>query len=100
MAGIVATDGSGPTRRSRDVPADGKYRNLGNYIKKLDELEAGDEKVRATLRQIKDLHRNTLVHPEDVLTMDEAINLLGIIRSAVAAMLKAIPAPSLVLTPD
>ena len=23
---------------------------LGNYIKKLDELEAGDEKVRATLR--------------------------------------------------
>ena len=100
IAGIVATDGSGPTRRSRDVPADGKYRNLGNYIKKLDELEAGDEKVRATLRQIKDLHRNTLVHPEDVLTMDEAINLLGIIRSAVAAMLKAIPAPSLVLTPD
>ena len=32
--------------------------------------------------------------------MDEAINLLGIIRSAVAAMLKAIPAPPLVLTPD
>ena len=91
MAGIVATDGSGPTRRSRDVPADGKYRNSWKLHKKLDELEAGDEKVRATLR---------LVHPEDVLTMDEAINLLGIIRSAVAAMLKAIPAPPLVLTPD
>lgn len=75
-------------------------RNLGNYIKKLEELGAGDPKVIATLRQIKDLHRNTLVHPEDVLTTDEAINLLGIIRSAVSAMLKAIPPPPLILTPE
>lgn len=77
-----------------------KNRNLGNYIKKLDELKAGDEKVRATLRQIKDLHRNTLVHPEDVLTTDEAINLLGIIRSAVSAMLKSIPAPLLLTSEE
>lgn len=77
-----------------------KNRNLGSYIKKLEELNAGDAKVRATLRQIKDLHRNTLVHPEDVLTIDEAIDLLGIIRSAISAMLRAIPPPPLVLTSE
>ncbi|MGL4395614.1 MAG: hypothetical protein ACRCS9_03650 [Hyphomicrobium sp.] len=77
-----------------------KNRNLGRYIKRLDEMQAGDAKVRATLRQIKDLHRNSLVHPEDVLTADEAIDLLGIIRSAVSAMLKAIPPPPLVLTSE
>lgn len=77
-----------------------RNRNLGSYLAKLDDMKAGDEKVRATLRQIKDLHRNTLVHPEDVLTVDEAIDLWGIIRSAVSAMLKAIPAAPLVLTSD
>lgn len=77
-----------------------RNRNLGNYIKKLDELGAGEEKVRATLRQIKDLHRNTLIHPEDVLTTEEAIDLLGIIRSAISAMLKSIPAPPLQLTSE
>lgn len=68
-----------------------KNRNLGSYIKKMEDMKVGDGKIIATLRQIKDLHRNTLFHPEDVLTVDEAINLLGIIRSVMAAMLKKMP---------
>lgn len=68
-----------------------KNRNLGAYLKALDDVTAGPAKIRATLRQIKDLHRNTLVHPEDVLSVDEAIDLLGIIRSAVSAMLREMP---------
>ena len=69
-------------------------RNLGALTKKLEDLGLGDAKILATLNQIRVLHRNTLMHPEDVLTVDQAINLLGIIRSAISAMLEKIPTPS------
>jgi hypothetical protein len=49
-------------------------------LKKIQEHNAGDPKVVAALIQIKDLHRNPLIHPEDTLTVEQALNLLGIVR--------------------
>lgn len=66
--------------------------NIGDYLRELDKLPAGEEKTRATLRQIKDLHRNELMHPEVSLSLDEALALLGIAQSAIIAMLREIPA--------
>lgn len=70
-----------------------RQRNLGVYLKKMDNDDIGNAKVRACLRQIKDLHRNPLAHPEETLTLDEAVGLFGIAQSAINAMLKEIPLP-------
>jgi hypothetical protein len=51
----------------------------------------GNAKVLAALQQIKDPHRNPLAHPEETLTLEEAVGLFGIVQSAVNAMLKEIP---------
>lgn len=66
-------------------------RTLGAYIRDMEETKGGDPKILSTLRQIKDLRRNTLLHPEDTLTIDEAIRLLGIVASAIGAMLDELP---------
>jgi hypothetical protein len=69
-------------------------RNIGDYLAKLKEFGKGDEKTLSALKDLKDLHRNPLIHPEDSLdNIDEAIALLGSIQAAVVSMLKAIPAP-------
>ncbi len=82
-------------RRYWDVVMEGQplptNRNLGNYIREMEQAQKGDPKVLASLRQIKDHHRNELVHPEERLDLDEAIALVGITQSAVVAMLKEIP---------
>jgi hypothetical protein len=67
-----------------------KVRNLGVYINAL--AKDGDPKLLSSLTQVKDLHRNPLIHPETVLTTEEAINILGLVRSAVSVMLAALPA--------
>lgn len=72
-----------------------KSRNVGDYLKKLDDLGAGDAKVKAALRDLKDLHRNPLIHPEESIdTVDEAIGLLGNVRAVLVLMLKVIPTPA------
>jgi hypothetical protein len=68
-------------------------RNLGRYIHEMEQARKGDSKVLTALRQIKDHHRNSLMHPEETLTLDEAIALLGIVQSAIVAMLPIIPEP-------
>jgi len=68
-----------------------RMRTMGSYIKRMEELGVGQPKVLACLRQITNLHRNTLMHPEDRLTTEEAISLLGIVQSAITVMLPAIP---------
>jgi hypothetical protein len=68
-----------------------KVRNIGVYLESLRRLKKGDAKVIASIKQIADLHRNPLIHPETVLTVEEAISIMGISRSAVAAMLVEIP---------
>lgn len=68
-------------------------RNMGIYINLLDEKELGEKRVRVALRDLKDLHRNPLIHPgHDLDTVEEAIDLLGAIRAAIGAMLPSIPA--------
>lgn len=66
-------------------------RNLGNYIKEMENAKVGDGKVLTALRQIKDFHRNSLMHPEETLNLDQAIALLGIVQSAIVAILPTIP---------
>lgn len=79
-------------RRYFDMVTNGAARpdrnNIGEYLAELDKLQVGDTKTRATLRQIKDLHRNELMHPEVSLSLDEALALLGIAQSAIVAMLR------------
>lgn len=66
-------------------------RNLGNYI---NEMARGDhparKKVLFALRQVKDLHRNSIMHPEETLDLDQAIALLGTVQSAIALMLPTV----------
>ena len=68
-----------------------KVRNVGVYINAMRTAQCGDEKILSALKQMADLHRNPLVHPEVALTMDEAISIIGIARSVVTAMLSELP---------
>ena len=43
------------------------------------------------IKQMTKLHRNPLVHPEVILRTEEAIGIIGMARSAIAAMLAALP---------
>lgn len=52
-------------------------RNMGVYLAAMERHDIGDKRVRAALKDIKDLHRNPLIHPETALeTVEEAIDLL------------------------
>lgn len=68
-----------------------KLRTIGVFLAALKKHECGDSKVIAALAQLNELHRNPTIHPEDHLTLGEAIALLGMASSAMAAMLKEIP---------
>jgi len=79
---------------------------MGIYIDELIKLNANPDLV-ATLRQIKDLHRNPIIHPDETLDMIEAQMLMGIMQSAVFAMIQIVknkqkllaPTPALVSPP-
>jgi hypothetical protein len=62
-----------------------KMRNWGTYIKFLKTC-GGDAKVIHALEQIKDLHRNPVIHPDVALTLEEAISLIGITESIISAI--------------
>lgn len=66
-----------------------KQRNWGAYIRAME--GTGNEKLLSCLKQLKDLHRNPLIHPEARLSTEEAIDILGLARSAVGVMLSALP---------
>jgi len=68
-----------------------KIRNLGVYLNALKQVGKGDPKVLGALKQMADLHRNPTIHPETVLTVDEAIAILGIAQSVVSTMLVVLP---------
>jgi hypothetical protein len=56
------------------------------------ELKKGraNQKVVQVLDQIRDLHRNPLMHPQDFLTMKDAIGLFDIAKSAIGALAEEI----------
>jgi hypothetical protein len=62
-----------------------KNRNWGIYIKKLRSGNA-DPKVTGYLEHIKDHYRNPIVHPEVVLTSDEAFSLFNACLSAITQL--------------
>jgi hypothetical protein len=67
-------------------------RNMGDYLAELNKQNVGNPKILSALKDLKDLHRNPLIHPEESLgTIDEAIALLGGVQAAINLMLKAIP---------
>ncbi len=70
-------------------------RNIGDYIAELKKYKAGDAVVLSALKDLKDLHRNPLIHPEHTLeNVDEAIALLGSIQGVIVNIVKAIPLPA------
>ena len=68
-----------------------KVRNIGVYVHAMRQAKCGNEIVLASIKQMADLHRNPLIHPEAALTLDEAMAILGISRSVVTAMLAELP---------
>ena len=66
----------------------------GEYLRALKLARKGSPKVKATLRDIKDLYRNPVSHPGYQLeNVDEAIAVFNSIHTAVVLMLKVIPDP-------
>lgn len=66
-------------------------KTIGKYAHAMEKNRIGKKKVIETLKQIADLHRNPLMHPDDTLNNEDAIHLLGICISAITVMLKEIP---------
>jgi hypothetical protein len=70
-----------------------KVRSIGVYLNAMKQANCGDPKVLAALKQMTDLHRNPLIHPEAVLTIDEALAIVGIAASAMTTMLTELSTP-------
>jgi hypothetical protein len=68
-----------------------KLETIGNYAKEMEDRNLGDKKITESLKQLARLHRNPLIHPEVILTVEEAIDTLGIARSVIGAMLRVLP---------
>lgn len=68
-----------------------KLETIGSYASELEKGKFGEAKVWESLRQMAKLHRNPLIHPEVILTVEEAIGIIGIARSVIAAMLRVLP---------
>lgn len=81
-------------RRYWDAVAKGKPRpepqTLGTMSGQLDICKLGDEKVIESLKQLTKLHRNPISHPDVILTLDEAVAILGMGRSVITHMLAAL----------
>jgi hypothetical protein len=71
-----------------------RLENWGAYIAELQKSPKSEVKeVVAILQQIKDRHRNLIMHPEVVLTPDEAFTLFEIAQGAIIAMADKLPTP-------
>lgn len=64
-----------------------KGRNWNSYIQCLKDTNA-DPRVLAILDQIRSLHRNPTIHPQEVLTINQAMTLFGIAQSAIVSMVE------------
>jgi len=74
-------------------------RNMGDYLHQMSQKRVGDPRVLAALAELKDLHRNPLIHPEQSIeNADEAIALMNGVHNATVYMLKGIPVTAAVTT--
>lgn len=71
--------------KSRPKQKHGQDAAMGAYINAIEQYGV-DPKSISVLREIKDLHRNPRIHPEDVMSMNDAIGLLGVVVSAIQRM--------------
>jgi hypothetical protein len=82
-------------KRYWDHASSGKKRpkpeTIGTFASALEDNNAGDPKIWESLKQLAKLHRNPLIHPEVILDVGEEIEILGISRSVIGAMLKVMP---------
>jgi hypothetical protein len=82
-------------RRYWDVASEGKERpklqTLGNFAAEMEKQKIGDEKIIEASKQMTKLHRNPLIHPEVILTVEEAIGIIGMARGVIAMMLQSMP---------
>lgn len=82
-------------RRYWDKVSDGakrpKLQTLGNYAVEMEKRKIGDDKVVESIKQMTRLHRNPIVHPDVILTVEEAIGIVGMARSVVGSMLSVLP---------
>jgi hypothetical protein len=78
-----------------------KSRNWGAYLRVLQKQPKADPKILVVLRQIKDLYRNPIIHPETKLTMEAALSLIGLVETLLSLLVAEInrlappPAPPL-----
>ncbi|MBN8912121.1 MAG: hypothetical protein J0H65_08700 [Rhizobiales bacterium] len=70
-----------------------KQENMGVYLSELKRRKKGSAKIRNILTEIKDMHRNPIIHPEHTLDQKDAMALMGVIHASITYMLKEIPAP-------
>lgn len=61
------------------------------YVNALLQSGKGDPKILTALKQISDLHRNPLIHPDAILSSEDALNVIGVARSVTSAMLAVLP---------
>jgi hypothetical protein len=70
-----------------------KSRNIGDYLNEMNQKDIGSAKVKAALKDLKDLHRNPLIHPEDSIeNADDAIAIMNGIHTVMVHMLREMPA--------
>lgn len=86
-------------RRYWDIATKGQARPkleaLGNFSAELERMQLGDIRIVESIKQMTKLHRNPLIHPEVILTSEEAIGIIGMARSVIGAILNTLPdAPS------
>lgn len=68
-------------------------KSVGSYIQKFEKFKNPDEKLLSSLRDLKDLYRNPTIHPEDrISSVEDAINLFGLVRAVIAHLLHQLPA--------
>jgi hypothetical protein len=66
-----------------------KMRSWGAYVRTLRGLKA-NEKILSAIEQIKDLHRNPVIHPDSKISVEEALSFVGIAESLISGVVSDI----------
>ena len=62
---------------------------MGAYINALNDVDNVPEEIVICLRNLKDLQRNPLMHPEQSIeNVDDALALINAVHTAITAMMK------------
>jgi hypothetical protein len=64
---------------------------IGKLAADMENKKFGDTKILESLKQLAKLHRNPCIHPDVILSVEEAIGTIGITRSIIGAMLAVLP---------